>query len=186
MGRSTRAARSRRPSAAAAASSRCAGARGRAASRRRSLRAAGGPRRRRRPPRLQYVKRPLADVGHVGAQLGVAQDRQLAARPARVLDRVVEAAEVAVQRLALADRLHQPELLEVGDVPEIPGQRAEHRRVDPVELLVVERLDQPQGALLAPRREVPRSLPWSCPSPRWRYEDPTGAARAQVNVRVLR
>ena len=45
---------------------------------------------------LQYVKRPLSDVFHVGAQLGVAQDRQLAARPAGVLDRVVEAAEVAV------------------------------------------------------------------------------------------
>ena len=91
---------------------------------------------------LEHLEGALADVGEVGAQLGVAQDRQLAARPARVLDRVVEAAELAVQGLAPADRLHQPELLEVGDVPEIPGQRAEQRRVDAVELLVVERLDQ--------------------------------------------
>ena len=50
-----------------------------------------------------------------------------------------------MQRLAVADRLHQPELLEVGDVAEVPGERAEQRRVDPVELLVVERLDQLQG-----------------------------------------
>ena len=95
---------------------------------------------------VEHLERALADVGEVGAQLGVAQDRQLAAGLARVLDRVVEAAELAVQRLALADRLHQPELLEVGDVAEVPGQRAEDRRVDAVELLVVERLDQLQGA----------------------------------------
>ena len=95
---------------------------------------------------VEHLERALADVGHVGAQLGVAQDRQLAAGLARVLDRVVEAAELAVQRLAAADRLHQPELLEVGDVAEVPGQRAEDRRVDAVELLVVERLDQLQRA----------------------------------------
>ena len=94
---------------------------------------------------VEHLERALADVGEVGAQLGVAQDRQLAAGLARVLDRVVEAAELAVQRLAVADRLHQPELLEVGDVAEVPGQRAEERRVDAVELLVVERLDQVQG-----------------------------------------
>ena len=96
---------------------------------------------------VEHLERALAHVGEVGAQLGVAQDRQLAAGPARVLDRVVEAAELAVQRLAAADRLHQPQLLEVGDVAEVPGERAEDRRVDPVELLVVERLDQLQGPL---------------------------------------
>jgi hypothetical protein len=96
---------------------------------------------------VEHVEGALADVGEVGAQLGVAQDRQLAPGLARVLDRVVEAAEVAVQRLVAADRLHQPQLLEVGDVAEVPGQRAEDRRVDAVELLVVERLDQLQGPL---------------------------------------
>ena len=66
---------------------------------------------------------------------------------ARVLDRVVEAAEVAVERLAAAGLLHEPELLEVGDVAEVPGERAEDRRVDGVELLLAELLDQQQGAL---------------------------------------
>jgi hypothetical protein len=32
-------------------------------------------------------------------------------------------------------------------VPEVPGERAENRRPDPVQLLVVERLDQRQGPL---------------------------------------
>src|SRR6185295_20153363 len=66
--------------------------------------------------------------------------------PARVLDRVVEATELAMQRLTTADRLHQPELLEVGDVTEVPGQWTENRRVDAIELLVVERPDQVQSA----------------------------------------
>jgi plasmid stabilization system protein ParE len=96
---------------------------------------------------LQYVERALADVRHISAQLGVAQDRQLAADLARVLDRVVEAPKLPVQRLPPPDRLHQPQLLEVGDVPEVPGQRAQDRRVDRVQLLVVERRDQRQRPL---------------------------------------
>ena len=51
-----------------------------------------------------------------------------------------------MQRLAVADRLHQPQLLEVGDVAQVPGQWAEDRRVDAVELIVGERLDQLQGS----------------------------------------
>jgi hypothetical protein len=96
---------------------------------------------------IQYVECPLADVRQVGAQLLVAEDRQLAADLARILDRVVEATEIAVQRLEAADSLDQPELLEVGDVPEVPGERAEELGVDRVELLLAERLDQHQGAL---------------------------------------
>jgi hypothetical protein len=84
----------------------------------------------------------LAHVVEVGAKLLVAQDRQFAAGLARILDRVVEAPQLTMQRLAPANRLHQPELLEVGDVPEVPDQRAEDRGIDAIELLCVERLDQ--------------------------------------------
>jgi len=93
----------------------------------------------------QHLECPLADLLHVGANLVGPQDRQLAADLARLLDRVIERAEVPAQGLAAADPLDQPELLEVGDVPEIPDQRAENRVVDAVELLVRERLDQLQG-----------------------------------------
>ena len=121
---------------------------------------------------------------HVGAQLVAAQDRELVAGLARVLDRVVEAPELAVHRLAVADALDQPELLEVGDVAEVPGKRAEDRRVDGVELLVGERLDQQEGALarlgeavgdpltqigLGRRRDGPR-LPRCRPATRKRAE----------------
>ena len=68
-----------------------------------------------------------------------------------------------MQRLALADRLHQPELLEVGDVAEVPGERAEDRRVDAVELLVVERLDQlVRAARASASRSAIASLEWAC------------------------
>ena len=96
---------------------------------------------------VEDLKRPLAHLGHVRAKLVAAQDRQLVASRARVLDRVVEAAEVAIHRLAPADRLDEPELLEVRDVAEVPGQRREDVRVDAVELVVGERLDQPQRHL---------------------------------------
>jgi hypothetical protein len=101
-----------------------------------------------RVPRIVEVDRgedlegPLADLGHVRAQLLAAQDRKLVAPRPGVLDRVVETSEVAVERIPAAGGLDQPELFEVGDVPEVPGERAEERRMDGVELLVVELLDQ--------------------------------------------
>jgi len=94
---------------------------------------------------VEDLERALADLVHVGADLVGAQDRQLAPDLAGLLDRVVELAEVAAQRLAPADPLDEPELLEVSDVPKVPDQGAQDRVVDPVELLVRERLDQLQG-----------------------------------------
>jgi hypothetical protein len=94
---------------------------------------------------IQDLQGPLADLLHVRADLIGAEDRQLAADLPRLLDRVVELAEVAAQRIAPPDALDQPELLEVGDVPQVPDQGTEDRVVDPVELLLGERLDQLQG-----------------------------------------
>ena len=95
---------------------------------------------------VEDLERALAHLGHVGEALVAAQDRKLVARRARVLDRVVEAPELAAQRLAPADLLGEPELLEVGDVPQVPDQGAQDRGVDAVELLVGERLDERQRA----------------------------------------
>jgi hypothetical protein len=88
---------------------------------------------------------PLADLLQVGPNLVGPQDRQLTTDLAWLLDRVVELAEVTPEWLPAADPLDEPELLEVGDVPEVPDQRAEDRVVDPVELLLRERLDQREG-----------------------------------------
>ncbi len=112
-----------RPSGGAGASSRCAGARGRGSARRRIRREAGG----RRCPRARSRRAPPASARaplHVGAKLVAAEDRQLVAGRSRVLDRVVEPAEVAVHRLAPADRLDEPELLEVRRCGRGPRQAA--------------------------------------------------------------
>jgi hypothetical protein len=93
----------------------------------------------------EHLERPLANLVHVGADLVGPEDRQFPPDLAGLLNRVVELAQVAAQRLATADPLDEPELLEVADVTEIPDQRAEDRVVDPIELLVGERLDQLEG-----------------------------------------
>ena len=94
---------------------------------------------------VQDLQRALSDLLHVWADLVGPQDRQLAPDLAGLLDRVVEIAEVAAERFAAADPLNEPELLEVADVAEVPDQRAEDRVVDPIELLLGERLDQLEG-----------------------------------------
>jgi hypothetical protein len=112
---------------------------------------------------LQYVERALSDLLHIGAALVAAENRELVTGRPRILDRVVEAPEAAIERLALADRLDQPELLEVRDVPEVPGERAQDRRVLPVELFLGERGDQLEGAgarLGEPIRDLLPELLW--------------------------
>jgi hypothetical protein len=93
----------------------------------------------------EHLERPLANLIHVGTHLIGAEDRQLAADLPGLLDGVIELAEVAAERLPTADSLDEPELLEVSDVPQVPDQRAEDRVVDPVELLMGERLNQLEG-----------------------------------------
>jgi hypothetical protein len=95
----------------------------------------------------EHVQGAAAYLFHVSAKVVASQDRELVADLSRVLNRVVEAAELAADRLAIADTLDEPELLEVGDVTEVPGKRAEDRRVDGVELIVCQGLDEPQRAL---------------------------------------
>ena len=121
---------------------------------------------------LEDLEGALADIGEVGAEIVVAQNRQLAAGRSRVLDRVVEAAELALERLAAADRLHQPELLEVGDVAEVPGQRAEQRRVDGLSCRSSSGATQFEGAAARLREPVRDRCPWRLRSPRWRCARP--------------
>jgi hypothetical protein len=94
---------------------------------------------------VEHLERPLPHPLHIRPDLVGAEDRQLAPDLSGLLDRVIELAEVPPERLSSADLADQPELFEVGDVAEVPDQRTEDRRVDPVELLVREWLDQLQG-----------------------------------------
>jgi hypothetical protein len=90
----------------------------------------------------EHLEGALAHLLEVRKHLAAVQNRQLPANLAGLLDRVVETAELSAKRFPAADPANEPELLEVGDVPEVPDERAEDRRVDAVQLLVVEWLYQ--------------------------------------------
>jgi hypothetical protein len=67
---------------------------------------------------------------------------------AGVLERVVQLVDVAPHRVAAADVAHQPELLLVADVGQIPHQRRHERRVLADQVVVVDRAGQ-QGRAFA-------------------------------------
>ena len=73
---------------------------------------------------VENLQGASANIVEVTAKIGPTKDREVAAGRAGVLDRIVEAAELPVERIQVADGLHEPQLLEVRDVPEIPGERA--------------------------------------------------------------
>jgi hypothetical protein len=71
----------------------------------------------------ERVERLLADLRHVGARLGGAEQRQLHPAGPRVLEGVVEPVDLRAQRLTAADVAHQPQLLLAAHVREVPHER---------------------------------------------------------------
>ena len=87
------------------------------------------------------------DLAEVGEGLPAAGERQVVPRRARVADGVVHpVARVVADLRPRVDRAERPLLLEVRDVAEVPDDRAHEGAVLLDQLLVVERLDQLQGA----------------------------------------
>jgi hypothetical protein len=78
----------------------------------------------------------------IGARLRRAEQRQLRAVPARVLERVVQMVDIGPDRLAPAHIAHEPEFLLVADVGQIPDQRRHQRRVLAYEIAVVHRVGE--------------------------------------------
>ena len=140
------AARSPRPSAAAAASSRCAGARGRAASRRRSRRASSGSLGI-ELDLVEHLEGPLADLVHVGAHL-VGRAGSAARRGSCAGSRSRRRSSPSSPRSGSRPpiRWTSQSSSKLAMWPRSQIERAEDRRVDAVELLVRERLDQLEGA----------------------------------------
>ena len=101
-------------------------------------------------PALDHVERPLADLLKVIPGLGRPQEREVAAAGARRLERVIDVGQLLAQERLSAEAMHDPEVLEGGDVAEVPDQRAHQRRVDLLQLLVGERrhqLERPRACL---------------------------------------
>ena len=107
------------------------------------------------------LERALAHRLHVAQGVLDAQVGQRAALVARRRERVVHGAQVAAQRRAAVRVLHQPQVLEGGDVTEVPRDRAHQRVVHPVQRLFGDSVDQQQRAragLLQPRRRSPPAV----------------------------
>jgi hypothetical protein len=88
----------------------------------------------------------VEQVQHLGAhgadvRPGLGRPEQGQARPvdAGVLERVVQLVDVLPYRGAAADVTHEPELLLVPDVGQVPHQRRHERRVLADEIVVVDR-----------------------------------------------
>ena len=92
--------------------------------------------------RLQLVQHALAHLGQDLEHLLTAGQVQGTADPPRVLERIVDAGHLAELHGAV-DVPVEPQLLEVGDVAEVPDDRAHERIVLHSEIVVRERLDQP-------------------------------------------
>ena len=63
------------------------------------------------------------------------------------LERVVDLRQVGAQQRPAAVAVRQPQVLERRDVAEVPDERAHQRRVDALEILLVDAVDQPAGLL---------------------------------------
>ena len=75
------------------------------------------------------------------------QERQLAAAGARCLERVVDVGQVVAEQRPPAAAVHEPQVLERRDMPEVPDERAHQRRMDALQVGVRELLHERQRAL---------------------------------------
>ena len=109
-----------------------------------------------------HLRGARADGVHVLQRVGGAERLDLPAHGARRLERVVQVGEVSSQQLAATVAMAQPQVLIGGDVGEIPHQRAHDRRVNALELLVVELRHERQRALTrrAQRAQQLRGVAW--------------------------
>ena len=95
---------------------------------------------------LEQIDGPGADGVAIGARLGEVEQRQGLPHPAGLLEGVVEVVEALARRLG-PEPPHEPEVLVVGDVGEIPEQRRHQDVVLPAEDGLVEGLQDRQEPL---------------------------------------
>ena len=99
------------------------------------------------PVALEHRDGAVADGVEVRARLGGTQERQLAAARSGRLERVVDLGQVGSEHRLAAEATDEPQVLEGGDVAEVPDERAHQRRVDALEVLVADAGDEGQRAL---------------------------------------
>ena len=80
---------------------------------------------------LDHLERPRADLLEVLARLAGSQERKITAVRARCLERVVDIGEVVVEQRPAAVAVDEPQVLERGDVAEVPHERAHRASSEP-------------------------------------------------------
>ena len=92
-------------------------------------------------------QRALAYLGEVFPRLVRPEEGQVAAPGPRGLEGVVDLGQVAPDHGLAAEAVDEPEVLEGGDVPEVPDERAHQLRVHSLEVAVGDRGDQRKRSL---------------------------------------
>ncbi len=92
---------------------------------------------------LESREHALADLAHHRRALGEPGERQPAAHPARMLERVEQPGHLAELDRSV-EVAREPELLEVCDVSEVPHDRAHQRIVLPAQVVVAEGAQEEQ------------------------------------------
>jgi hypothetical protein len=94
---------------------------------------------------LEHLQGPLAHLLHEQPRARVAQVGQVTSAWAGSLGSVVGVRQVGPERLEPARPLAEPEVLEGGDVPEIPDERAHERIVHAVHVRLGDGRDERRG-----------------------------------------
>jgi hypothetical protein len=87
-----------------------------------------------RPDAPGDAQRPVPDALEVLARLPCPQERQAAPPGPGSLEGVVDLGQVRPLHRLTGEAVHQPEVLERGDVPQVPGQGTHQVRVDALEV----------------------------------------------------
>jgi hypothetical protein len=104
------------------------------------------------------AQRALADALEVLPGLACPQEGQASPPGAGCLEGVVDLGQVGPLHRLAGEAVQQPEVLERGDVPQVPGQGAHQGRVDAFEIGVRDALEQGERALPSPTQAVDERL----------------------------
>jgi hypothetical protein len=103
---------------------------------------------------VEAAERPFAHRLHVAPYLGIAQERDGGALGAWRERGVIHVGEVRPEQLA-AGPAADPEVLERGDVAQVPDERGQQRSVLAVEVLSAQRLYERKRALAGFLEKLP-------------------------------
>ena len=114
------------------------------------------------PALLGQLAHPRPHGRQVLVRLRAAEVGKVAPLPAWRLEGVVDLCKVAAQHRLAPEAVHEPQVLERGDVAEVPDEGTHQLGVDPLEVLRAHRLDEGERALACGIQAVEERLRVGC------------------------